>query len=629
MLYSIKMRASQKDRHISGAERIVEKADIDATVGELTTRAVQHSLGCADFINLKIETVSQEDIQYLEALPVSERFADSIEESYAIMGTLLAETGVKNPQQIVKLLQNVKPMRGAALYDISTQTRIEDDPQRGIRVTYMDAEGSTAGTEKNHFREALILATKVANAPGILAEICLSDDPEYVTGYFASKKHGYVRLSPLKNSGDTHGGRIFIIDNSRNIARATIAYLENKKVLVRNLPAGRHATASPEEHFRQQLQELKAADFFRSVRTIDSQQSSTVTMNGKEILMLSSNSYLDLAADPQVKAAAAQAALTWGAGSGGSRLTTGTMTLHTDLERLLAQFKRKESALLYNTGYMANVGSISALADKNSVIFSDEYNHASIIDGCRLSSGKTVIFKHNDMHDLERKIKSHPCSCGIIVSDAVFSMDGDIANLPEIVRLGRAYNLLTMVDEAHATGVIGNCGKGIAEYYDYQYEPDIIMGTLSKALGAEGGFICAGRNIIEYLINKSRSFIFSTAQAPATLGAALAALRILTDEPQRVRHLQENIKYFCSCLQEQGLQINSPTAIIPIPVGSEKTAVQISQELLNAGCLIPAIRYPTVPRGTARLRVALMATHAERQLRRAAELIAAAVRKYS
>ena len=232
------------------------------------------------------------------------------------------------------------------------------------------------------------------------------------------------------------------------------------------------------------------------------------------------------------------------------------------------------------------------------------------------------------MQDLEAKILATPCRKGIIVSDAVFSMDGDIVDLPSFVALGKKYHLLTMIDEAHATGVIGATGKGAVEHFGYSCTPDIIMGTLSKSLGAEGGFAASSRVIIEYLKNKARSFIFATSQTPATLGAALAALHILESEPQRAQALQHNAEYFINCLQQEGVKAQSPTAIIPIIIGDEATALKVAEELLDQGILVPAIRYPTVAKGTARLRVALMSSHTEAELANTAKLIAAAIKKY-
>ncbi len=628
-MYSIKMRASKNSRHISGAEKIIPAASVPEAVNMLTDRALHHALGQADFVNVKIEAVKDDELLHLQALPVSSSTAATVEASFALMRSLLQQLKITSPESIIDLLRQTKPMRGAILYDIATNKRLELDQERGIRVTYMDAaQSSPDSSRKNHFREALVLATKVANTPGMLAEICISDDPDYVTGYLASKQHGYVRLSPLKNSGDSHGGRIFIFDSSQGDPAAAIDYLERKKVLVDDVPATSTPSPDMRTELASELQQLQKKRLHRSMRIMDSQQSSHVHTEGRKMLLLSSNSYLDLAAAPEVKKAAAEAALTWGAGSGGSRLTTGTLQLHRQLEKALARFKHTEDALLFNTGYTANVGIISALADKDSVIFSDEYNHASIIDGCRLSGARTVIYKHNDMADLETKLQQTAFQKGLIVSDAVFSMDGDIADLPRLTELGRRYGLLTMLDEAHATGVIGATGKGIAEYYGYTCQADITMGTLSKALGSEGGFVCADSLIIEYLTNKARSFIFSTSQCPAAVGAALKSLELLENEPDRVCRLQHNIKFFCNCLRQNGIDAYSETAIVPVIIGDEATALLIAQELYEQGILIPAIRYPTVAKGSARLRAALMSTHTEAELKQAAAAISTAIAKH-
>lgn len=628
--YSIKMRASKGGMHVSGAERIIPQQDISPAISALAERALHHGLGRADFINIKMEEVLPSELEYLDALPVSTRPADTIEGSFAIMRQILGELGLADKaDELIDLFRHVHPMRGAVLYDIATGQRLEPDQERGIRVTYMDAEGASSNnSNKDHFREAIVLATKVVNAPGIISELCMSDDPDYVVGYISSKQHGYVRLNPMKAMGDPHGGRIFIFDSRKAAPADTIAYLEKQKVLVRGLPQERPVLDDPQQIFAEELERLKENNLYRSMRTMESAQSKYVNINSQQTLMLASNSYLDLANDPRVKQAAADAALQWGAGSGGSRLTTGNTLLHEELEADLARFKGTEAALLFNTGYMANVGIISALCDGESVIFSDEYNHASIIDGARLSKAKIVVYKHNDMQDLEAKIIATPYRKGLIVSDAVFSMDGDIVDLPKLVALGKKHHLLTMIDEAHATGVIGATGKGAVEHFGNTCAPDIIMGTLSKCLGAEGGFACSSRVIIEYLKNKARSFIFATSQTPATLGAALAALHILESEPQRAQALQHNAEYFINCLQQEGVKAQSPTAIIPIIIGDEATALKVAEELLDQGILVPAIRYPTVAKGTARLRVALMSSHTEAELANTAKLIAAAIKKY-
>lgn len=363
-----------------------------------------------------------------------------------------------------------------------------------------------------------------------------------------------------------------------------------------------------------ELSNLKSSHLYRKMTAFDSGQQKIVYMQGEEKHLFSSNSYLDMCNDFRVKEYASRILQEYGIGSGGSRLTTGTCRIHRELEETIAKFKNREAALVYNTGYMANVGILSALAKKGDVIYSDELNHASIIDGCRLSKAEAVIYKHNDMDDLEEKIKARKGMSGIIVTDGVFSMDGDIVNLPRLVELADKYHLLSMIDEAHATGVIGETGKGTEEYYNMEGSVDILMGTLSKAVGSEGGFVCGSRLLIEYLINTSRSFIFSTSLSPVTMAASKRALELIEEEPERVKQLQENIHYCCSQLKKNGIKGESETAIIPIIVGEEEKAMRVMDNLQEQGYYISAIRYPTVAKGKARLRIALMSSHTKEEM---------------
>jgi 8-amino-7-oxononanoate synthase len=385
------------------------------------------------------------------------------------------------------------------------------------------------------------------------------------------------------------------------------------------------------------LEAARANNTYRTLRHISSPEASHVTIAGKDTVLLASNSYLDLANVPELKQAMADAVLEWGTGSGGARLTTGNKTPHDELEEFIAKFKGEEAAIAFNTGYMANVGTISALCGKNDFIFSDELNHASIIDGIRLSRAKCFVYKHNDMADLERAIeaaKAEFCAReklaenavsnfrGLIVTDAVFSMDGDLANLPELLRIARARDCLLMIDEAHATGVLGRTGRGLAEHYNCEHA-DVTVGTLSKAVAAEGGFVAGSKQLIEFLKNKSRSFIFTTAMAPAVAAAALRNLQFIDAHPERVQQLRDNVKFFCDALRLHGLQVpQTESAIIPIIIGDEAKALRISETLQNEGVLIPAIRYPTVAKGQARLRASLMATHTKEELEFAAAKIA-------
>lgn len=380
------------------------------------------------------------------------------------------------------------------------------------------------------------------------------------------------------------------------------------------------------QRMEEELELLQQQNLYRTMKVIDGPQNSHVRYQGRDMLMLSSNAYLDFCNDDRVKAYAAEVLQEYGTGSGGSRLTTGTTNLHMELEEALAKLKGREKALVFNTGFAANYGIIAALCHDGDVIFSDERNHASIIDGCRQSKAKTVIYRHNDRKDLEQKVRQYQGKSGLIVSDAVFSMDGDIVNLPELVRIADTYGFLSMIDEAHATGVIGATGRGCEEHYHMEGTVDICMGTLSKAFGTEGGFVCGSHTLIEYMKNKARSFIFSTSLSPVTVASARKSIELMVAEPERVTKLQENVKWFCSCLQENGLSISSETAIIPIHIGDERKAMAVADRMMEQGYFIPAIRYPTIKKGEAMLRAALMSSHTKEELKGAADAIAAAIR---
>ena len=472
----------------------------------------------------------------------------------------------------------------------------------------------------------------------MLCELCISDDPDYTTGYYASLTSGYVRIGPLKEPGDPRGGRLFLWRGTPAELPKALEFLEKQPVLVENCPSSVPASSdagssvpanSCADSLAQNLAELDSSHLRRQCLVIDSEADAWVLHGGRRMLMLASNNYLGLANDPRVKAAAAHAIARWGVGSGGSRLTSGDLRPHEKLETALAAFKDTENALLFNTGYMANIGAITALCSKQSVIFSDAWNHASIIDGCRLSHARIVIYRHNDIADLEQKLRDNPATDGLIVSDAVFSMDGDLADAEAIITLARRHGLFSMLDEAHATGVLGAHGHGILEHFGLRDKPDVLMGTLSKALGAEGGYVCGRHTLIEYLRNHARSFIFTTACPPAIAAAAHASLEILKQEPQRIQRLRENVEIFCNTLRENKIPcMTPPSAIIPVMVGDEECTLAVAEELRSMGIFLSAIRYPTVPRGQARLRVSIMATHAPEDLRQAAQAIAKTMAKH-
>jgi len=362
--------------------------------------------------------------------------------------------------------------------------------------------------------------------------------------------------------------------------------------------------------FNKNLTELKENNLYRTFNTISAPQEKQTIINDKQVLLFSSNSYLGISNNEMVKKKVIRAVDEYGTGAGGSRLTTGNYDLHMRLERLLSGFKESDASIVFNCGYMANVGTLSSLCKESDVIFSDALNHASIIDGCRLSKAKTVIYAHNNINDLKAKIDEIRPKSGIIITDSVFSMDGDIARLPDLAQIARDNNLLLMADDAHATGVIGKTGRGGAEYFGMAHDDiDIVMGTLSKAVASEGGFVCGSTQLCDYLKNTARSFIFSTALSPATIAAAIGGIEHILTHPEIIRRLQDNISYFVDQLNNNGIKAASETAIIPIIIGDERKATKASEALFDRGIFVPCIRYPTVKKGEARLRFTLMSNH--------------------
>lgn len=370
---------------------------------------------------------------------------------------------------------------------------------------------------------------------------------------------------------------------------------------------------------RNRLEELKERGLHRHLCLISGAQKPAVTLDGKEVVLLSSNNYLDLANDPELKRAAAEALERYGCGAGASRLISGSMELHTELEERLAKFKGTEAALVFSSGYHANIGVISALMGAGDIIFSDELNHASIIDGCRLSRAKVRIFRHKDMGHLEELLASAlPTGQRLIVTDSVFSMGGDAAPLREIVTLARRYRAWVMVDEAHATGVFGPSGAGVVEEMGLKGQIEVQMGTLGKALGSFGAYVAGSRVLIEWLINRARSFIYTTALPPPVLAAALAALDVVRNEPERRRRLWQNAAFFKQGLIRLGYRLGeTQSPILPVLIGDADKTMALCAALLKRWVFAQGIRPPTVPEGTARLRVTPMATHTQEQLGRA------------
>lgn len=371
------------------------------------------------------------------------------------------------------------------------------------------------------------------------------------------------------------------------------------------------------------LRRVREAGQYREIRDLRMISASRgLSRDGREVLVFNSNDYLGMTHEAAVIRAAGEA-LRFGAGSGGARLTSGASFEISDLEAELARFKGKEAALVFNTGYMTNLGVIWALAGKEDVIFSDSLNHASIIDGCRMSGAKIAVYPHSDTAALERLLAETPCAGQrYIVTDGVFSMDGDIARLPELAALRDKYGAALLVDDAHATGVIGKTGRGTAEYWGLEGTVDIQVGTLSKALGAEGGFVCASEDIIRWLRNRSRPFIFSTAIGPSTAAVALASLCLLEAEPRRLEILRANTARLRDALTAAGLPLlPGDTPILPVMCGEEDRAASLARACREEGLLLSAIRPPSVPRGTSRIRLTVTAAHTAEDIDRAAAIL--------
>ena len=375
---------------------------------------------------------------------------------------------------------------------------------------------------------------------------------------------------------------------------------------------------------------IEAAGLLRRVRTLESASEPEVILNGRRVLCLASNNYLGLAAHPEVVGAAAEAAKRYGAGAGSARLITGGLVLHDDLEARLAAFKGTESALLFSSGYLANLGTVAALVGPGDAVFSDALNHASIIDGCRLSRADVHVYRHADAADLDERLATWrrrvPARARtLVVTDSVFSMDGDIAPLPDIVDACERHGAILMVDEAHATGVVGPAGRGAVASYGVEGRVGVVMGTLSKALGAAGGFIAGSAELCAYLRNRARSFIFDTALPPPTAAAALAALAIVEREPERPERARRLAARLAAGVRSAGYDVPDPAAaVLPVVVGEPHHALTLSARLLDADVLVTAIRPPTVPEGTSRLRATVMATHTDAQIDRAIAAFSAA-----
>lgn len=403
----------------------------------------------------------------------------------------------------------------------------------------------------------------------------------------------------------------------------------------------------------EEIENLKRTGLYRILRTIEGPQGAHVKIDGREVILLCSNNYLGLADHPKLKEATIRAVEKYGVGSGASRLVSGTMKLHKELEERIARFKGTEAAVVFNSGYTANTSVIPALVGKGDIVFSDKLNHASIVDGCILSKAEFKRYPHKDVEGLERMMEGSafgdspdsttqdgdsPCSTAslcsarkqgqspnvsrkLIVTDSIFSMDGDIAPLPEILSLAKKYDAMLMVDDAHATGVLGKRGSGGLEHFGLEGKENLIqMGTLGKALGIFGAYMAGSRELIDYLINKARGFIFSTSLPPSVLASSIAAIDLVEDEPELRQALWEKTWYLKKGLDSLGFDtMGSESPIIPVLIGDAAKTMEFSRRLMDEGIFVSGIRPPTVPEGKSRLRVTVMATHSYEDLDRATE----------
>lgn len=378
------------------------------------------------------------------------------------------------------------------------------------------------------------------------------------------------------------------------------------------------------------LDELAAAGLLRRLRTLQSPPGARVQLDDRDVVLLCSNDYLGLADHPRVRAGAVAAVERWGAGAGSSRLVSGGTELHHQLEVELAGLKGSEACLLFGSGYLANTGIVQALAGPGEVVLSDALNHASIVDGCRLSRAETVVYDHADLDALAAGLRRAAGRPALIVTDAVFSMDGDLAPLEGIVELARRHGARVMVDEAHATGVVGERGRGLVAELGLECEIDVSVGTLGKALGSYGAFACCGAQMAKFLVNRARTLIFSTALPPAALGAALAALELLRSDRELVPTLHARARALREQLAADGFAVEpGPMPIAPLVIGDPHAAVEVAAVALARGVFAQAIRPPTVPEGTSRLRLVATAAHAEAELCAAAHTVAVAARAYT
>jgi glycine C-acetyltransferase len=385
----------------------------------------------------------------------------------------------------------------------------------------------------------------------------------------------------------------------------------------------------PLSYLTDQLNDLKAKGTYFRLRVLEDEQAPECTFDGKHVINLASNNYLGLTTHPKLREAALEATRKYGVGSGAVRTIAGTMKIHMELEDKIARFKNSEACVVFQSGFAANAGTVSAVLGKEDFIISDQLNHASIIDGARLSRAKILVFEHKNVADAEAKLASVADQPGkkLLITDGVFSMDGDIGPLPGLCDLAEKYGAIMMVDDAHASGVLGRNGRGTVDHFKVHGRVDIQVGTLSKAIGALGGYVCGSRDLIEFLYHRARPFLFSTSHPPSVAATCIAAFDVLENEPERIEKLWDNTRFWKKELASLGFDIGgkttpaSETPITPIIIGDGKTTMEFSRELFKEGVLGTGITFPTVPEGKARIRTIMSATHAREELKRALEVL--------
>jgi len=382
-------------------------------------------------------------------------------------------------------------------------------------------------------------------------------------------------------------------------------------------------------YLTQQLDALKANGTYFRLRVLEDEQAAVCTYDGKQVINLASNNYLGLTNHPKLREAAIAATAKYGVGSGAVRTIAGTMRIHLELEEKIARFKNVEACVVFQSGFAANAGTVSAILGKEDFIISDELNHASIIDGARLSRAKIKVFRHKDMSHAEELLKEveHESGHKLLITDGVFSMDGDIGPVDKLSELADKYGAIMMVDDAHASGVLGRNGRGSVDHFHCHGRVDVQVGTLSKAIGSLGGYVCGSRDLIEYLYHRARPFLFSTSHPPSVTATCIAAFDLLENEPERIARLWDNTRYFKGRLAAAGFDIGgkstpaSETPITPIIIGDGKRTMEFSKALFNAGVMATGIAFPTVPEGKARIRTIVTSEHTRSQLDHALDIL--------